>query len=155
MWGEESSPKKKPNPTPVLQWLLLWWCSQGFLETSAAAGGSHGHSWARTGTWAPFCQGCEGADGNIPAHVPTGILLSSPFSPGRQKEPGIPLQRVPSVDVRGRVPPTRGWMSLICFSRPNIPQRKFVGMAEGFAVHARKTALDFFFYFSLLCFGCL
>lgn len=96
----------------------------------------------------------EGADGNIPAHVPAGIPLPSLFSPGRQREPGIPLQRVPSVDVRGRLPPTWGWMSLICFSRPNIPQGRFVGVAEGFAVCAGRAALDFF-CFSLLCFGSL
>lgn len=112
-------------------------------------------SWGRDGhCWAPFCQGCEGAGSNIPAHIiPTGILLSSPFSPGDRKTQEFLCSRVPSVDVRGWLLPTRGWMSLICFSRPNIPQRKCVGMAEGFVVHAGKgcsTALDFFLLSSVL-----
>lgn len=36
---------------------------------------------------------CNGADSNTPPHVPSGILVSSSFSPGRKEEPVIPLQR--------------------------------------------------------------
>lgn len=38
---------------------------------------------------------CDGADSNIPPRVPSGILVSSSFSPGRKEEPVIPLQRSP------------------------------------------------------------
>lgn len=82
---------------------------------------------------------------------PLGSFFLPPSHQGDRKEPGIPLQQSPQCGWDGL--PTRGWMSLIYFSRPNIPQRKFVGMAEGFAVHAGKvfsTALHFLLLFSVL-----
>lgn len=91
-------------------------------------------------------RGVRGLMAMILLTFPLGSCFLPPSHQGDRKNQEFLCSRVPSVDVMRRVPPTRGWMSLICFSRPNIPQRKIVGMAEGFAVHAGKgcsTALDF------------
>lgn len=55
---------------------------------------------------------------------PLGSFFLPPSHQGDRKIQEFLCSRVPSVDVRGWVPPTRGWMSLVCFSRPNIPRRK-------------------------------
>lgn len=61
----------------------------------------------------------HGADGSAAPRA-RGVLASSFFSPGRREAPVIPLQWSPSISPMGWVPPTWGWMALICFRRLTI-----------------------------------
>lgn len=88
---------------------------------------------------------------------PLGSFFLPPSHQGERKSQEFLCSRVPSVDVMRRVPPTRGLMSLICFSRPNIPQRKNCWNGWGLCCSCWEGLFHCsgFFTSVLLCFGSL
>lgn len=146
---EKSHLKKKKNP-PVLQWLFLWRCSQGFLETCAAPEILQ----ARGPTSASDVRGLTAT---FLLTFPLGSFFLPPSHQGERKSQEFLCSRVPSEDVMRRVPPTRGLMSLICFSRPNIPQRKNCWNGWGLCCSCWEGLFQCsgFFTSVLLCFGTL